>query len=103
MKNKSRTTEKLKALKEGHELPVDVNEMWRSTAVGDVPPTDERAVLGLASAIHYSRSRDWCVSWAVQVEAAAYFNTHGLARTLDEMFRLEASAIPNEDQAEEKQ
>jgi len=84
---------KLEALKSGKELPVDVRNLWKSTAVGQVPDTDERCVLGLARAIHRAESRDVSTSWSAQERAAAYYNKHGLAKALDEMFRLEALAL----------
>jgi len=85
--------EKLEALKGGVELPVDIDTLWR---VKD-PDVEERAVLELARAIHRARSRGCAISWDAQVEAARYYNAHGLAETLDEMFRLEALALPGAD------
>jgi hypothetical protein len=81
---------KLEALKAGRELPVDVYALAHGR-VGDVPDTDERAVLELACAIHHAESDRVAVSWEAQERAAQYFNTHGLSKTLDEMFRLEAA------------
>lgn len=85
------TKQKLEALKEGRELPVDPHAL--STV--SHPGTDERAVLDLARAIHRAESTGCAVSWSAQERAAAYFNEHGLIGTLDEMFRLEALALPN--------
>jgi len=87
------TREKLDALKRGVETPVDVNTLWRV----EHPDVEERAVLQLARALHRSRSTGCAVSWEAQKEAAAYFNANGLARTLDEMFRLEAIPLPGAD------
>ena len=88
------TKAKLAALKEGRELPVDASKLWCSTPVGGVPPTDERAVLKLARAIHAAEAEHCVTSWSAQERAAAYFNEHGLAATLTEAFRLEALRLP---------
>jgi hypothetical protein len=82
------TKDKLEALKRGVDLPVDPYAMAHGE-VGQVPPTDERAVMRLSRAIHWAESEDCSVSWSAQERAASYFNEHGLAKTLAEAFRLE--------------
>lgn len=72
------TAQKLAALKEGTEVPVDPNVL----AYVEDPAPDERACLILARA--YSGDAV-VVSWANQVKACEFFNTNGLARTLDEI------------------
>lgn len=79
------TRQKLDALKNGRELPVDV----RAMAFVEYPGTDERAVLTLAR--EYQRVEDpnrAATSWACQERAADYFNARGLARTIDEIIRI---------------
>lgn len=93
MPRKPSVKQKLEALKAGRELPVNPDTLWRGT-VGAVPDTDERAVLDLARAIHRAESNDCAVSWSAQERAAKFFNASGLIETLDEMFRLEALALP---------
>lgn len=100
MKARVTTKQKLEALRRGVELPVDPRNM--SMDVGEVPPTDERAVLQLAHVIHRTESRSWVTSWSALERAAAYFNEHGLSRTLTEMFRLEALVLPQEPDKETK-
>lgn len=48
----------------------------------------EHAIIDLAVAIHYSRSKASAVSWKAQVEADAYFRRHGLAKTMDRVVKL---------------
>jgi hypothetical protein len=87
MKRKT-TAVKLAALKQGIELPVDPYEMAHGQ-VGQVPPTDERAVLTLAREYQRAEDPDYVsISWANQVKAAEYFNAHGLIKTLDEVVRV---------------
>jgi hypothetical protein len=81
--------EKLAALKQGVELPVDAHAL---SYVQD-PDTDERVVLELASAMHHAETDNVAVSWKAQERAAQFFNQHGLARALDEKFRLEAMPV----------
>ena len=58
--------------------------------------TEDRAALDLACAMHRAESTDRSIdaSWSAQERAQNYFNEHGLAATLDEMFRLRALALP---------
>ena len=79
---------KLVALNLGKELPLDPYAMAHGE-VGQVPPTDERAVLALARAYQREEDPDYVsVSWPNQVKAAAYFNAHELIETLDEVLRV---------------
>jgi predicted GNAT family N-acyltransferase len=57
---------------------------------GTYPDTDEKLVLELAIAIHYNESDGAAVSWSAQVRAQDFYNEHGLAKSLDELFRLQA-------------
>jgi len=85
---KPTSRQKLEALKQGVELPVDPHDLYK-IPVGQVPDTDERAVLILSST--YQQAEDpqrSSVSWANQVRAAKFFNAHGLAQTLDEIVRV---------------
>jgi hypothetical protein len=82
---------KLAALKRGVRLPVDPGAMHE---VGTYLDTDERAVHILARV--YQEKEDptyWATSWANQVKAADFYNAHGLARTLDEILRLDPTAL----------
>ena len=56
---------------------------------GHYPCIEDRAALQLAEAIHYSESDHCVVSWEAQELAEEFFNSKGLAATLDEINRLE--------------
>ena len=78
-------SQKLAALKQGRELPVDLTLM----RPGDYADTDERAVLDLARAYQRAEDPDNVVtSWANQERAMSYFAEHGLVATIDEIIRL---------------
>lgn len=78
--------DKLAALKQGVELPVDLQEL----ATERFPDTDEKAVLELATALQEAEKPDYVVvSWACQEKAAQFFNEHGLRATLDKLFELQ--------------
>lgn len=78
--------EKLQALKEGHELPVDLSIL---RPAGTHLDTDERAVLALARAFQHAEDPDYVsISWDCQVRASRFFNGHGLARTLERILEL---------------
>jgi hypothetical protein len=64
--------------------------------VGHYPGVEDKAALQLARAIHYSESTHCVTSWSAQERAQAFFNEHGLAATLDEIFRLESLASKKE-------
>lgn len=66
------------------DMTVDVWALAYKSA--EVP--EERAVLLLASAMNDTGPKRVAVPWDLQVAAADYLNTHGLARTLDEIVRL---------------
>lgn len=67
-------------LRRGERVTVDVHNLWRM----EYPGPDERAVLLLARTI---AGDGVCVPWEAQVQAAEYYNEHGLADTLDEVVR----------------
>lgn len=70
----------------------DLQEYLRDERPGDVPPPEIRAVMGLAREIEHDKDPDYVsVSWASQCEAEEYARQHGLAGTLDEMFRRRAA------------
>lgn len=52
---------------------------------------EDKAASRLACAYHRAESTDVSVSWAAQERAQDFFNAHGLAATLDEIFRLDPS------------
>lgn len=80
------TKEKLAALKNNVELPVDPGHMHKP---GEYLATDEKAVLTLAREYQRAADPDYaCVSWVNQVKAADFFNTNGLIQTLDEIIRV---------------
>lgn len=56
---------------------------------GHYPGVEDKAALQLARAIHYAESDGCAISWSAQERAMNFFNEHGLAATLDEIFRLE--------------
>lgn len=60
---------------------------------GSYPGVEDHAALDLAMAIHRSESTHCVVSWDAQERAQDYFNTHGLAATLDEIVRLQGCEI----------
>lgn len=91
-----RVSRKLAVLKAGGEPKVTTADLM-ACEPGEVPLPDERCVLQLARAIHRAESTDVATSWSAQERAMAYFNAHGLADSLDEMFRLEALALPDAD------
>lgn len=64
--------------------------------VGTYDGVEDKAARQLACAIHYAESDDVAVSWSAQERAMDFFNTNGLADTLDEIFRLEAVARPSQ-------
>ena len=70
---------------------VNANELWM---VSD-PLPHERAVLILAKC--YQSQQDgpdyWVVSNENQQKAVAFYNEHGLARTLDECCRIDCRAL----------
>lgn len=69
----------------GPEPKIDVHDM----AYRSLDGPDERAALELAWEIQLSETdNDWCLSWANQVKGAAFYNKHGLSKTLDRMFAL---------------
>jgi hypothetical protein len=81
------TSQKLAALKEGKELPVDPGHMHEP---GTYLATDEKLVRDLAIAYQFRDDPDYAsVSWENQVKAAKHFNEHGLNDTLDHMLMLE--------------
>jgi hypothetical protein len=61
---------------------------------GDYPGVEEKAARDLARAIHWSESTDCSISWSAQERAMNFYNQHGFAATLDEMFRLRKLALP---------
>jgi len=69
---------------------------------GHYPGVEDKAAMQLATAMHEAESDDVAVSWSAQERAQDYFNEHGLAATLDEMFRLQklrrAAHTPKEDE-----
>lgn len=67
-------------LRNGREPRVDAKNLWRVT----FPGPHERAVLLLASTIAGDVS---CVPGPVLEQAAEFYNSHGLAATLDEIVR----------------
>jgi len=85
----SKARKRLDVLKAGGIPQVTPHDLWAGTPVGDVPDVEERAVLGLARAIHHAESTDCSISWSAQERALAFYNERGLGDTLDEMFRLE--------------
>lgn len=59
---------------------------------GTYPSVEDKAALQLSSEYSYADNPDAaCVSWAAQERAMNFYNKHGLAATLDEIFRLRAS------------
>lgn len=83
------TKQKLAALREGRELPVDARALALEMRPGEYPDPDERAVLILSSMYQRAENPNYAaVSWANQERAAAYFNAHGLIATLDEIVRI---------------
>jgi hypothetical protein len=61
---------------------------------GHHPNTEDRAAMHLASSIHYSESDHCVISWDAQKRAQDFFNSKGLAATLDEITRLAPIAYP---------
>lgn len=69
----------------GPEPKIDAHDM----AYRSLDGPDERAAMELAWEIQLSETdNDWCLSWANQVKGVAFYNTHGLSKTLDHMFAL---------------
>lgn len=84
------TKEKLDALKNGVELPVDPATLY----IIAEPGPDERSVCILARVYQKEEDPDYVsVSWACQVKAAAFFNEHGLNATLKEILRIDPNAL----------
>lgn len=52
------------------------------------PDPLSRAALCLATALNEAGPKQAAVSWALQQEAVAYANEHGLARTLERILEL---------------
>jgi hypothetical protein len=63
--------------------------------VGHYSGVEDKAARELAMAIHVSESTSCAVSWEAQQRGQDYFNEHGLAATLDEIFRLEPLKLPD--------
>lgn len=61
---------------------------------GSYPNVEDKVALRLARAIHAAESTHCVTSWSAQERAEAFFNTQGLAATLDECERLEALRLP---------
>jgi hypothetical protein len=74
----------LQKLQKGEEPRVDPKRL----AYVEDPLPEERAVLLLAIALNDAGPRHAAISWKLQEQACAYFNEHGLAKTLDEIVRL---------------
>lgn len=72
---------------------VDLSKLEQA---GTYPDTLTKCALELASAMHRAESTDCAVSWAAQKRAQDFVNEHGLGPALDEMFRLEKPALPEE-------
>jgi len=68
---------------------MDKADLRKLHQAGHVPNVPDRAALRLARAIHCSESTSCATSWSAQERAQAYYNEHGLGRTLDEAQRLE--------------
>lgn len=76
----------LKHLREtGEARKVDVNKLY----LVEAPLPHERAVLILSTALGQQIVPEPAATpWACQVEAAAFFNEHGLSKTLDRILEL---------------
>ena len=96
MKRRANSPEVRAFVAGGPEPKVDVYAM----AHRDLDGPDERAVHQLAAAIHWAESDACAISWSAQTRAADFYNAHGLARTLDEIFRLERKVQRDEEKSE---
>jgi hypothetical protein len=77
------------AVKNGEIPKISSQDLWAHQ-----PGIEEKAILQLAKAYEMTRDVDYVsVSWENQEKALNYFNEHGLARTLNEQFRILA-ALP---------
>ena len=87
-KRKPTVKDKLAAVKEGRDLPVDL--MPHPSDIGRALDTDEKLVLDLARAYQHAEDPDYiAVSWANQERAMNYYNVYGFVDTLTELFRIE--------------
>jgi len=69
---------------------VDVGKLY----MVEDPLPHERAVLILSRCYQYEEDADYVsVSWANQVRAANYYNTHGLNDTLKECLRINPESL----------
>jgi hypothetical protein len=83
----SKAKKRLETLRAGGIPQVTAEDLWRGTP-GEVPETEELAIMALARAIHRAESTGCAVSWSAQERAMKFHNEHGLIATLDEVLRL---------------
>ncbi len=76
--------DKITSLREGKEPPVDP----RVLAFEREPGPEGRATLLLSIALNETGPKRIAVPWDLQVQAALFYNLHGLARTLDRIVEL---------------
>ena len=80
--------QRLKAAREGIELPVTLGDMM-DVAVGEELGLEAKVVSALATVMHRAESNACSVTWAAQERARAFRNEHGFVATIDEIFRID--------------